>query len=337
MIEREVIVVGGGPGGAAAATALTETGLDCLVLDREPFPRDKLCAGWITPEVMQALGFTPSEYPHRLLTFERLNVSLWPFHGSIATTQHSIRRYEFDNWLLARSGADVAVHKVRGIRPDSSGFVIDGLYRCRYVIGAGGTRCPVYRCLFHTSAPRPRALQVVALELEFPYEWTNPDCHLWFLTDNLPGYSWYVPKADGYLNIGVGGMATGLKRRPSDIRYHWDKLIERLLGAGLIDLQPGPPRGYSYYLHAAPTVPRKGNALLVGDAAGFATRDLCEGIGPAVQSAQAAVEIIRDPAQADVAGIDAFTIRSRLIRRALERRYLTSGTECRPFAALRRC
>ena len=37
---------------------------------------------------------------------------------------------------------------------------------------------------------------------------------------------------------------------------------------------------------------RVGNAFLVGDAAGLATRDLCEGIGPAVRSGLLAADAI---------------------------------------------
>ena len=43
MIERDTIVVGGGPGGAATAWELHRRGHECLVLDREAFPRENLC------------------------------------------------------------------------------------------------------------------------------------------------------------------------------------------------------------------------------------------------------------------------------------------------------
>jgi len=45
----------------------------------------------------------------------------------------------------------------------------------------------------------------VPQEEEFRYDHTNQDCQLWFLENHLPGYSWYVPKANGYVNVGVGG------------------------------------------------------------------------------------------------------------------------------------
>lgn len=319
MIEHEAIVVGGGPAGAAAAWELTRRGVDCLVLDRAAFPREKLCAGWITPEVVADLAFDPSvDYPHRFLTFEVLRVALKGVRVPMRSTQHSIRRYEFDAWLLERSGAAFEVHEVRRIENTGRDYLLDGVYRCRYLIGAGGTRCPVYRSLFRPGQPREKALQAVTLELEFPCEWKEPDCHLWFLDDGLPGYSWYVPKAHDYLNIGVGGMAQKLKARDDSVRRHWNLLVERLLEGGLLDAPPGEPHGYSYFLRGTAEQVRFGNAFLVGDALGLATRDMCEGIGPAVRSGLLAARAIEENASYTLESVGAFTIGNTLVKKGLE-------------------
>jgi flavin-dependent dehydrogenase len=169
---------------------------------------------------------------------------------------------------------------------------VDGQIRCRYLVGAGGTRCPVYRSLFRQSLPRARALQAVTLEHELPYDWRDGDCHLWFFQGGLPGYAWYVPKAEGYVNVGIGAMAAQLKARGDDIQGHWQAFARRLDRLGLVDAGRLSPDGYSYWLRAENGPSRVGNAFVVGDAAGLATRDLCEGIGPAVRSGQRAAEAI---------------------------------------------
>lgn len=327
MIERETIVVGGGPAGAAAAWQLGKQGRDVLVLDRDVFPRDKLCAGWITPEVMSDLEFTEADYPHRFLTFEHLKVSLGPASFKLSSPQHSIRRYEFDAWLLERSGAEFAQHNVHQIEKQGDAYILDGRYACRYLIGAGGTRCPVFRHLFRDQSPRHKTLQVVALELEYPYRWQDPDCYLWFLADRLPGYAWYVPKARGYLNIGVGGSVHRLKNNGDEIQRHWELLVARLRKLGLIDQQPEAPRGYSYYLRGSNPVTRIDNACIVGDAVGLATRDLCEGIGPAVSSGIAAAADITSAVGYTTAAIPPFTSRFTLINRGLESVYLRRSNE----------
>jgi len=323
MRSCEVLIVGGGPAGSAAAWKLRRAGSDVLVLDREVFPRLKLCAGWITPEVVRDLDIDLSAYPHRLLTFPRLRVHFGRWQVPVACVQHSIRRFEFDAWLLERSGAPVERHNVRHIAADGAGgFVIDGAYRCRYLIGAGGTRCPVYRELFRELAPRATELQIVTLEQEIQYDWQDSDCHLWFCEQGLPGYSWYVPKEHGWLNVGVGALAERMKRRGQDIREHWARLAA-LLGGSLAPGASYDPGGYSYYLRGRVDVVRRDNAFITGDAAGLATRDLGEGIGPAIRSGLLAAESILAGKPYDLAHVTGLSVGS--IARSMLDRIAQSG------------
>jgi flavin-dependent dehydrogenase len=301
--------VGGGPAGSAAAQRLVSAGADVLVLDKDSFPRHKLCAGWITPQVIEDTGLEIGSYPFGFLSFRRIQWHLFGVKLPLPCVQHSIRRFEFDAWLLRRCGAEFLQHTVREIRGDADGYVLDGAFRCRYLIGAAGTACPVRRSLFADVSPRNRELQTATLELEFPCEWRDPDCHLWFFEHGLPGYSWYVPKASGWLNVGVGAIAARMKRRGETIREHWDRLAAKL-GRQFGIRMPDEPGGYSYYLHSGMNGHsgmsghggvdghggmdelRVGNAFLCGDSAGLATRDLCEGIGPAIRSGQRAAQAI---------------------------------------------
>ena len=58
----DVVVVGGGPGGSTCAGRLVRAGIDVLVIDRKTFPRDKICAGWVTPQVFEVLNIDPADY-----------------------------------------------------------------------------------------------------------------------------------------------------------------------------------------------------------------------------------------------------------------------------------
>jgi flavin-dependent dehydrogenase len=98
------------------------------------------------------------------------------------------------------------------------------------------------------------------------------------------------------LNVGIGAMAQQLKRRNLSIEHCWARFV-RQLGRRLTPGARLQPAGYSYYLRGAVRPGRIGNAFLTGDAAGLATRDLCEGIGPAVRSGlRAADAILAGPA-----------------------------------------
>jgi flavin-dependent dehydrogenase len=224
---------------------------------------------------------------------------------------------EFDAWLLERSGAEVQTHAVKSICRDGDDYVIDGAFRCRYLIGAGGTACPVRRALFEAAMPRPRGLQTVTLELEFPHQWRDPDCHLWFFEHGLPGYGWYVPKSAGWLNVGIGAMALRLKQRGENIRQHWRHLASKMKREFGIDMPDDAP-GYSYYVRGVMDSARIGNAFIVGDAAGLATRDLCEGIGPAIRSGQLAADSILSGAHYDLRGVTASSLGGGMISRWMD-------------------
>ena len=320
----DVIVVGGGPAGSSCAARLVGAGASVLVLDREEFPRTKLCAGWITPEVVADLNLDVEEYPHRFNTFNGIVVHLKWLKFTLPSVQHSIRRFEFDDWLLRRSGARVLRRNVRNIERDGDGFTIDGAFRSKYLVGAGGTRCPVYRTFFRDANPRARELQAATYEHEFPHRWHDERCHLWFFEKGLPGYAWYVPKADGYLNCGIGGMAEKLKARGEDIKRHWRHFLEVLARRGLVRDVELAPKGYSYYLRGGVEVVRIGNAFIAGDSAGLATRDLCEGIGPAVTSGHRAAASIVDGAEYRLDDLAAYSSDIGLVQRMLERAFAGS-------------
>jgi flavin-dependent dehydrogenase len=318
METCEVLIIGGGPAGASCAWRLVQQGIDTRLLDAQPFPRLKLCAGWITPDVVADIQLDPASYPHRFNSFNQFKVHIFGLNYKLASVQHSIRRYEFDDWLLKRSGVPVSVHNVREIRRDGDYYIVDDQYRARYLVGAGGTKCPVYRTLFRDSNARAKELQTVTLEQEFAYSYTDPDCHLWFFSKRLPGYAWYVPKADGYLNVGVGGMAQTLKNRGDDIWRHWEHFIQQLARAGLVRDVQLEPKGYSYYLRKDVNTVRIDNAFIVGDAIGLATRDMCEGIGPAIRSGLMAADAISRGSVYSIDAIGRYSVDKRWINCSLE-------------------
>ena len=323
METCEVLIIGGGPAGASCAWRLVQKGIDTRLLDAQAFPRLKLCAGWITPDVVADIQLDQASYPHRFNSFNQFKVHIFGVNYKLASVQHSIRRYEFDDWLLKRSGVPVNVHNVREIRREGDYYIVDDQYRARYLVGAGGTKCPVYRTLFRDSNARAKELQTVTLEQEFAYSYDDPDCHLWFFSKRLPGYAWYVPKADGYLNVGIGGMAQTLKNRGDDIWRHWEHFARQLARAGLVRDVQLEPKGYSYYLRKDVNTVRIDNAFIVGDSIGLATRDMCEGIGPAIRSGLMAADAICQGTAYTIEAIGRYSIDKRWIHRSLE--YLMLG------------
>ncbi len=292
MKRVEVLIVGGGPAGAACAWRLRQNQADCLILDQKQFPRLKPCAGWITPQVVRSLQLVISEYPYGWTTFKEFLISIKGFSFRLPALQYAIRRIEFDDWLVKRSGAPILQHTVKEIKPVEDGYEVDGEYFGKYLVGAGGTYCPVYRTLFKPTFPKEKSRLIVAQEDEFYYPETDGHCRLWFFNNNLPGYAWIVPKANQIINVGVGGSAETLNRHGDHLKRHWDILTGRLEQLGLIRGYEYHPVAHSYYVRQELPKIRLGNAFLAGDALGLATRDMGEGIGNSIQSGLRAADAI---------------------------------------------
>jgi flavin-dependent dehydrogenase len=318
MKSYQVVIIGGGPAGSACATKLISAGVDTVVLDKEAFPRHKTCAGWLRPEVFTLLGITPDEYPHPLTSFPRLRININQVPIRRNGVQYAIRRMEFDHWLLKRSRVQVIQHQVKHIKEIEGGYQIDDQFQAEHVIGAGGTNCPVYHQFFKADYPRSGS-KLVALEAEFRTNWEDPLCRLWFFHNRLPGYSWYVPKVEGYLNIGIGGNADILKQRNITIREQWNMFVKFLDREGLVREIKSEPLGYTYYMWEGGNRYRINNLLLTGDSAGLATLDMGEGIGPAIASGQLAADAILNNQPYDLSKVERFSLLPKSMRWLLRR------------------
>ncbi|MDQ3798198.1 MAG: FAD-dependent oxidoreductase, partial [Acidobacteriota bacterium] len=54
--RRKIVVVGAGPAGAGAAIRLAQNGFRVTLIEREKFPRRKLCGEFISPECLAHFG-----------------------------------------------------------------------------------------------------------------------------------------------------------------------------------------------------------------------------------------------------------------------------------------
>ena len=294
----DVIIVGGGPGGSTCAWQLRASGMDVLVLDKAAFPRDKICAGWITPPVVKLLELDVDE-------FARDNVlqAIRGFRCGILGRQtadvdydsiisYGIRRCEFDSYLLQRSGARIRQARVNSIDRRGRDWIINQEYVAPMLVGAGGNFCPVARLLgVHDNAT---IRTVVAQEIEFAVATEERDRvkvdaerpELYFC-DDLLGYGWCFRK-QGYLNVGLG------RTDKTNLGSHVDHFCGFLKDTGRVSAElPERFHGHAYRLYdGSVTLPIDDGALLIGDAAGLAYAESGEGIRPAVESGRLAAEAI---------------------------------------------
>jgi len=297
----DVLIIGGGPAGSTLAWALRNSGLDIAIMDKAEFPRDKLCAGWVTPAVMQELNIDLDDYAHgRVLQsisgfrISQIGQKQVQSHYSGDPVSYGIRRIEFDNYLLQRSEAKLLTGSAfKHMERIDNGWRVNDEVDAKLVIGAGGHFCPVARAIGSKGVSE---LAVAAQEVEF--EMTpeqvaacviDAEVPELFFTPDLNGYGWIFRKGN-FLNIGLG------REDKHKLSSHVQNFIQYLKQINKIpqDL-PDKFNGHAYllYPHAVRNI-LSDHVLLIGDAAGLAYPQSGEGIRPAVESALLAARVIND-------------------------------------------
>jgi menaquinone-9 beta-reductase len=304
----DVVIVGGGPAGATCARALTRAGVDVVILDKAVFPRDKTCAGWITPAVIDAVDLSIDEYrdgrvfqPISAFRTSRIGSGRLVSTNFDRTVSYGIRRCEFDHFLLRRSGARVrAGEPLTSLRRDGEGrdarWIVNESLVAPLVIGAGGHFCPVARHVSDIRDGPPIEPIVAAQEIEVALTpaqaaacRVDADSPELYLCDDLEGYGWCFRKGP-VLNVGLGrqdrhqlsrhvrdfvAALISWGRIPSDLDWHW--------------------KGHAYLLRGeSRRPPVDDGVMLIGDAAGLAYARSGEGIRPAVESGLLAAEVATD-------------------------------------------
>ena len=79
-MKYDVVIIGAGPAGVAAAHNLINNNISCVLIDKQKFPRNKLCAGGITSksfELMKILKLDEFESVFKKRPHIVLNPSKW--------------------------------------------------------------------------------------------------------------------------------------------------------------------------------------------------------------------------------------------------------------------
>lgn len=146
MTSYDIAVIGAGPAGSAAAITAARAGQRVLLLDKDEFPRHKVCGEFISFESTRLLESLLSEiqgFPRipRVRLFRGDDV----YEGELQAAALSISRYELDAMLVESAGkAGAEVHtgcRVLAVAPGNDGFAIEsdqGEFRARNVVNASG-------------------------------------------------------------------------------------------------------------------------------------------------------------------------------------------------------
>lgn len=293
----DVIVVGGGPGGATAAKCCARSGFRVLLLEKGARGRHKSCGGvlpLVAPDIIEQI--VQSSIPPDVMSDPpQLGLTYIPPSGRInggrltGYTVHNIDRDKFDMWMvdLARDAGAEVLFSTRftslrqddgiSVRVESKGRHTS--FRTRFLIGADGVRSTVRKCLF----PDLRSsVMVVGQEAWYGTGDFSNDFYGLFKGSISPAYSYVIPK-DGRLIIGTGILPKSEPSVADALRLLRTWLEEEFVfvGTRLVGRERGA-------IPFGKIVHGKGNAVLVGDAAGLCNPLSGEGIRLAVESSEVA-------------------------------------------------
>jgi geranylgeranyl reductase family protein len=338
----DALVIGGGPGGSATAFHLARGGARVCLLEKQTYPRDKVCGDGLTPRAVRALD-------HMGLREEYQGWSRsaglkvhggghvielpWPELEDFPSFGLARPRSDLDQ-LLARTAAKAGAELweatevveplverglVRGAvvrREGEDPFCL----RAEVVVAADGASSRFAQSLgLRRDEQRPIGVAVRQ------YYRSSRDTDPWIDSylelrrgdDLLPGYGWVFPLADGTVNVGVGLLNTSAHFRNINYRQllkEWVPAVGPEWGFGAGDAA-AKPRSHPLPMGANRHPPVHRGVLFVGDAAGLVNPFNGEGIDYALESGELAAQA----ALATLASGD----RARLLayRAALEQRF----------------
>lgn len=314
MKEFDAIVVGAGPGGCSAAIFLAREGLKVLLLDKDNFPRDKVCGDGVTGygiSVLEDMGVA-----------ERVDeINPWKVEGFVISSPHgivmrqplpelegvrdygySIPRKVFDNILFQfvkelRNVTTLEGFQVKNLIYD--GNRIKGVrngkeeFYGRFIVAADGANSVIARKLnLNNSMPKHRAFAVRAYFKNVKKLDTYFELH--YEKTVLPGYSWIFPISETEANVGLGVMnrfSDGKNCRNMfnlflrENRFAQEKLSEA-------EMIPNSFKGYPLPLGAFPGKRSYQNVILIGDAGSFIDPISGEGISNALKTGRMAAKVI---------------------------------------------
>jgi len=300
--DYDVIVVGGGPAGSSAGRFCAQAGLKTLLIEKERFPRYKVCGGCLSVKASRVLDFDLRPVIETIVTGAKIKYETEEpvLLESGKPIGFMVMRDRFDHLLVekaAEKGTEVLEgEKVLRVRETDSVLVVEmekgRRLRCEYLIGADGSGSVVSKAF--PLLQQKDSETGIGLESEvplhavtgFPQEDRNI-VNLYF--GRIPnGYGWVFPKKEG-LSIGIGGIFGS--RRKSTPREYFDAFLKELpfINGNNMGKVVGHP--LPCFCNEKAKLSHR-NVLLVGDAGHLMDPLTGEGIYYAIRSGTLAAQAV---------------------------------------------
>jgi len=302
----DVIIVGAGPSGSIAAIYLASYGHRVLLIDKQRFPREKVCGDGLITDAIQCLKRVEllqkvRQMAHLIQTSSVFSPSRIEIEmpGDYLT----LRRCRLDS-LIARKavscGALFCQGTVNNVSVESNGSIAcsilgcDKVYRARVGVIAEGACVDLAKKLRMVTQKKASA-KALRCYVRSSFELNR--MILSYDRSIIPGYAWIFPMGNDEYNVGCGIFYRGQKKN-KNIREKFSlfttefPLAQKLMQHGKTI---SPLRGARLRCGLKGTrAVGEGNLLAIGETIGTTFPFTGEGIGTAMESGELAAAVIHE-------------------------------------------
>lgn len=317
----DVIVSGAGPAGSTAALFLAKRGKKVLLLDKEQFPRDKVCADnktWKCLDIVKELGLwkeferIPKKEIRGVLVASpsghELDTPLLESDIAEKGPWYNVRRYVFDNllaqackknkWITLQEKCEVIEpiwkkNQMVGVKY-RKGKKIE-IARAPVVVGADGSSSPIAKAA--GLSPKVKGRYALNARAYFTgVKGLRDRCELYYLKGVCPGYFWIFPVDGGMANVGVGMRLEDIEKQGITLEQKMQEIMNspRFKNRFATAKQKTPIKKWGLSVLGKRRKCSGAGFVLCGDAGTFAMTFSGEGVGPSMRTGKIAAQCIAD-------------------------------------------
>lgn len=301
----DIIICGAGPAGSTCALALEASGLRVALIDKQGFPRDKICGDAVAPYVPNVLN---TIHPKHKAAFEQFKeketvrtlrivapnqkkIDLnFPKKGVISMRMHldhflfeQAKKIPTVTTFTGKAVSDVQVTAKKASVTLKDGAILEG----KIIVGCDGAQGVVAKQLTENKIDLKHHSAAVRVYYKNVKGIPNQTFELHYLEDVMPGYFWMFPLPNGFVNVGLGMVSQAIRAKKINLRKELIRIIEetpylkeRFEGAEQVD----SPKGFGLPLGSRKVKISGDRFMLCGDAASLIDPLSGEGIGQAMIS-----------------------------------------------------